>query len=532
MLLKRSIAIPILIVGIMALGIGVAFAAAPVAQDDAATVDEGGTVAVLVLANDSDLEGDTLSITAVSVPTNGTAVVNDNGTPGNTADDFIDYSHDGSETTSDSFTYKANDGVEDSNEATVNITINPVNDAPPVAVDDSYSVEQGDTLTVDAASGVLANDTDADDDDLTAIKVGDPTNGTLTLNDDGSFEYTPDAGFDGDDSFTYHANDGEADSNVATVSIAVSPPGERRKAFVGVITEIDPATTTVTLTQKGSGESVTISLEGEVQFKFPGGPNKGSLEEGAEVVILTRRAGTENEAIFVLVKPVKPTFSPFVGTVTSVDEDGVITILLPNGKTKKVRKPKGTEDPEDGEVLTVIVENTGDGDGEGDGEVAEATGLVKASKVADRIQSFLLKLAAKDDKLPQAAIDARQRLVANLAAVLEQHSAQNVSIIERASKAQGLGSGTAAGIQRALEKAQAGQAKGKAIADDAKSKVGPVQNAGKGPKNIFGPSSSGDGSDDDDGDSGGSGKPDGSGKPADAGSQGSNRGNKGGNSGG
>ena len=88
-------------------------------------------------------------------------------------------------------------------------------------------------------------------------------------------------------------------------------------------------------------------------------------------------------------------------------------------------------------------------------------------------------------------------------------------------------SGTAIGIQRALEKAQAGQAKGKAIADDAKSKVGPVQNAGKGPKNIFGPSSSGDGSDDDDDDSGGSGKPDGAGKPADAGSQGSKGGNKG-----
>ncbi len=120
--------------------------------------------------------------------------------------------------------------------------------------------------------------------------------------------------------------------------------------------------------------------------------------------------------------------------------------------------------------------------------------------------------------------------MANLAAVLEQHSAQNVSIIEKASKAQGLGSGTAAGIQRALERAQAGQAKGNAIAADAKSKVGLGQNAGKGPKNIFGPNSSGDGSDDDDGDgadSGGSGKPDGSGKPADAGSQGSNRGNKG-----
>ncbi len=112
-------------------------------------------------------------------------------------------------------------------------------------------------------------------------------------------------------------------------------------------------------------------------------------------------------------------------------------------------------------------------------------------------------------------------MVANLAAVLEKHSAQHVSIIERASKAQDLGSGTAAGIQRALERAEAGQAKGNAIAADAKSKVGLGQNA-----------NSGDGSDDDDsdaGDSGGSGKLDGSGKPANAGSQGSKGGNKGNN---
>ena len=229
-----------------------------------------------------------------------------------------------------------------------------------------------------------------------------------------------------------------------------------------------------------------------------------------------------------------PTFTPIVGTAIGT-EDGVTTIVLPNGKTKKIKKPKGEEDPEDGEVVTVFVEDTGDGQGEGDGEgddgePAQATGLVKASKIADRIQSFLAKLAEKDGSLPQAAVDARQRLVSNLAAVLEAHSAQHVSVIEKASKAQGLGSGTAAGIQRALEKAQAGQAMGKSISDDAKSKVGLGQNAGKGPKNIFGPSNSGDGSDEDDSDgddSGGSGKPEGSGKPANAGSQGSNRGDKG-----
>ena len=91
---------------------------------------------------------------------------------------------------------------------------------PPVAVDDAYAVDQDEILTVEAP-GVLANDTDADNDTLTALLVSTTSNGTLTFNADGSFVYTPRAGFFGTDTFTYKANDGEADSNVVTVTITV-----------------------------------------------------------------------------------------------------------------------------------------------------------------------------------------------------------------------------------------------------------------------------------------------------------------------
>ncbi|HSJ27868.1 MAG TPA: cadherin-like domain-containing protein [Acidimicrobiia bacterium] len=93
----------------------------------------------------------------------------------------------------------------------------------PVAVNDSYSTKQDTALVVSAANGVLANDTDADGDALTAILVAGPTNGNLTLNADGSFTYTPNSNFTGSDSFTYKARDGIADSNTATVSIQVTP---------------------------------------------------------------------------------------------------------------------------------------------------------------------------------------------------------------------------------------------------------------------------------------------------------------------
>ncbi|HKX75144.1 MAG TPA: cadherin-like domain-containing protein, partial [Acidimicrobiia bacterium] len=89
---------------------------------------------------------------------------------------------------------------------------------PPVANHDSASGNEDTTIT----GNVLTNDTDADGDALTAIKVGDPANGSVTLSANGSFSYTPNANFNGTDSFTYKANDGSADSNTATVTITVN----------------------------------------------------------------------------------------------------------------------------------------------------------------------------------------------------------------------------------------------------------------------------------------------------------------------
>lgn len=100
----------------------------------------------------------------------------------------------------------------------------PANTAP-LAMDDSYSVDEDGTLSVDASgtpAGVLGNDSDADDDALTAVLVDDAENGDLELNADGSFTYTPDENFHGSDSFTYKANDGTVDSNTATVAITVN----------------------------------------------------------------------------------------------------------------------------------------------------------------------------------------------------------------------------------------------------------------------------------------------------------------------
>ena len=193
---------------------------APVAADDSYIVDEGGTVNVGadegLLANDSDPDDDTLTAVRTAGPSNGTLFLTRRG--------LLTYIHNGSETTGDSFTYVANDGFLDSNTATVTITVIPVND-PPLAINDSYVVPEAGILVVDTGSGILANDFDAENTQLAAALVGEPSNGTLSFSSSGSFDYFPAVGFKGTDSFTYRSNDGELNSNTATVTITVAPGG-------------------------------------------------------------------------------------------------------------------------------------------------------------------------------------------------------------------------------------------------------------------------------------------------------------------
>ena len=218
---------------------------APVPQDDSPSVDEGNSTNVDVLDNDSDDDGDALTISVFSAPSNGTAVVNNNGTPGSPADDTIDYTHNGSETTSDSFVYQVDDGNSPPVTATVNI--NAINDVP-VAINDNNaslgaSPDEDSTLNV-AAIGVLTNDTDAESGALTVIEVqsdvanvGQPVltsqGATVTLNANGSFVYDPSGlanvqalpvGGNLDDTFTYLVEDNEnaPSAGPATVTLNIT----------------------------------------------------------------------------------------------------------------------------------------------------------------------------------------------------------------------------------------------------------------------------------------------------------------------
>ena len=192
---------------------------APIAASDNYTVTEDVPLLVAapgLLANDSDVDGDLLTATLDSNPAHGLLALNLDGSFAYTP--TLNYAG------LDYFTYQLADATL-TGTATVTLTILPVNDAP-VAAGDSYTTTEDVPLVV-AAPGLLVNDSDVESDPLTATLASDPIHGTLTLSADGSFVYTPEAGYSGSDSFTYYASDGGDNSSIVSVTITVLPAAYR-----------------------------------------------------------------------------------------------------------------------------------------------------------------------------------------------------------------------------------------------------------------------------------------------------------------
>lgn len=190
----------------------------PVAGNDARSVDEDSVVDVAVLGNDSDPEGDSLSVTSVGNPPNGSASIN--------PDDTIRYEPDSNYNGNDSFSYTVSDGNGGSDSANVSMTINPVNDLP-VATDDSgIFTEQDNAVNI----FVLDNDSDVDGDPLNVSTVSNGLIGTVT-NNNGFVTYQPNPGATGADNFGYTVSDGNGGTDNANVSLTVTAPNQSPTAF-------------------------------------------------------------------------------------------------------------------------------------------------------------------------------------------------------------------------------------------------------------------------------------------------------------
>lgn len=271
---------------------------APVARDDFHPANGSAPVVVAaaqgVLVNDLAGDGGPMQAQLVSAPALGSVVLASNGgftyTPGT---GFAG---------TDVFTYRAADAQASSAPARVKI-----GNTPPLAAGDGpYLVPAGDAFVVVASQGVLANDTDAEGDPLTAVLVTPPAHGTVVLRRDGSFVYTPAPGHLGADAFTYAATDGLENSTPATVTLEVrsilrvvemspspnhpSAPGDR-PMVLRFNRPLDPATVGANVTVAGgqsgprrlrtglNGTILTLTLDPETGF-IPGEPVTVSVRSG------------------------------------------------------------------------------------------------------------------------------------------------------------------------------------------------------------------------------------------------------------
>ncbi len=290
----------------------------PSAADDAYSVEEDSVLAVDpagVLANDTDPDGDALTPTVVTGPQHGTLAMNSDGS--------FSYTPEANFHGSDSFTYVVSDGTTDSSPATVSIDVTPVNDAPQAA-DDSYTVDEDHVLTIDAP-GVLGNDTDLDGDGLTAVLVNGPQHGTLALNSDGSFSYTPDHNYNGEDSFTYQALDGSSASQEVTVSIVVNPlpdaptansdftsGGEDSSIFGNVLDndfDGEDGSLTATLVTGPAHGSLTLSEDGSFSYT----PQENWF--GQDTFTYVANNGEEDSELATVTLNIDPINDPPVGSI-------------------------------------------------------------------------------------------------------------------------------------------------------------------------------------------------------------------------
>jgi len=294
----------------------------PVAETVSDSLEEDGSKTITLNANDSDIPSNTITYSINSGVSHGTL--------GALTGNQVLYTPDADYNGDDSFTYKANDGSVDSNIATVNITVNPVNDEP-TANSDSYDTDE-DTAVLTTLTG-----DDIDGDSLSFNLIDTPTNGSLEVVSGTQLNYIPDTDYVGSDSFTFKANDGLVDSNVATISITIGavddtpeldPIGDKAAdelstlSFTATATDPDSAVT-YSLINAPAGASIGSSSGAftftptEIQ-----GPNSYTL-----TVFVTDGNTSDEEEITITVNEVNviPTVNSF-SVSTDEDTEKVITL--------------------------------------------------------------------------------------------------------------------------------------------------------------------------------------------------------------
>ncbi|WP_134495446.1 beta strand repeat-containing protein [Microvirga pakistanensis] len=342
--------------------------AKPTTTADGFSLVQGTSLSVTseqsVLGNDADADGDALTASLLYNTSHGALSPNSDGT-------FTYTPYDPNFTGTDTFVYFVNDGTSDSEPVAVTLTVNPREDdgnSAPVAAANAYEFE-GRSLTVAAPAGVLANDSDADGDALTAALLYSPSYGALDFRPDGSFTYTPYDTFTGADEFYYYVNEGAGDSQPVKVTITgtvtADPVDETPVAVADAYT--------VPLTGAYEGASVlgndTDAEGGQLTVKLLYNAGKGQLDlradgtftytpytgmSGADEFWYIANDGTSDS------QPIKVTInleeSAAGGNAVPVAADDTYDVVLTNGSYTSSASVLANDTDAEGDALTAAIQ--------------------------------------------------------------------------------------------------------------------------------------------------------------------------------
>ncbi|MCX7258146.1 MAG: tandem-95 repeat protein, partial [Polaromonas sp.] len=237
---------------------------APVAADVTATTQEDTATTINLIASDVDNMAAELQFSVLTPPANGTLTRNTDGS--------YSYTPVANFNGADSFTYSVTDGALVSNLATVRIEVTAVNDAPTLG-NQNLTVAEDSALT----GNLFATAADVDSSTLTARVIAGPVHGSLTVNANGSFSYSASPDYFGEDSFTYKVNDGELDSQVATVSLTVTAVNDAPVAADVAVTTLEDTAATINLVA-----SDVDNTAAELQFSIQSQPAHGTLTKNQD----------------------------------------------------------------------------------------------------------------------------------------------------------------------------------------------------------------------------------------------------------
>ncbi len=293
----------------------------PDAVDDNTTTPEDTAINITVLQNDTfGTDGPSNSaIIIISGPSNGTATVNDNNTPNDPTDDTIDYVPAPDFNGTDSFVYQIADSNGDVDNATVFITVTPETDVNPDGNPDTAATPEDTAVTID----VLDNDTYAGDygTDFVISSLTEPTNGTVTIEDDGTVTYTPNDNFNGTDTFDYVVTvtnpDGTTSTETGSVIVTIDPVVDVVDDFE-TTNEDTPVTLNVLDNDLFAGDNFELTgttdpANGTVTFLPDGtvtytpGPNFNGEDQFDYTITVTNADGTTEEetaTVFITVGPI------------------------------------------------------------------------------------------------------------------------------------------------------------------------------------------------------------------------------------